>query len=444
MSVSPSLPGQSYPPRHQSRASQASYTTSRYWWLHPSKVLAFLLIPLYCLMYVWAPEDVLLGFQRFFTGSYFWLGLAYLLMVLLGSCLAVSLRYGQPSLARVKVPSFYLDMLAWLTVAAYLLWFRDIFRNPGLLFTLLRGDAVASNALRNFVTTIPGVTTLSQLGVVYMVFYSYRRFVLRLPQGRRRFDCYAVLIVGLTLFRALVWAERLALIEVFLATAVVLISFRPPASRLLRLALRFAPLLGFMGLVLIFGAFEFYRSWAAWHQFSEASFWDFVLLRIARYYYTALNNGAGVLHTGEWPDWRLMHTFSWFYRFPILGEVFFRGFEVTSPVPVFLQRFGVPEFTNASGIFTVFYDLGSLGGLLYGFAFGVLLGYSYKTCLRMSGLGVVLYPALYMGLLEIFRILYLGESRAFPIVAFLLLGYALNPLLSPKASRKLRSAADAA
>lgn len=71
----------------------------------------------------------------------------------------------------------------------------------------------------------------------------------------------------------------------------------------------------------------------------------------------------------------------------------------------------------------VFYDLGIPLALLYAAAWGAALGVWYRQFVRGEGLGACMYPAVFISLLEIFRILYFGNPRGFPVLLMILVGY---------------------
>ena len=59
-------------------------------------------------------------------------------------------------------------------------------------------------------------------------------------------------------------------------------------------------------------------------------------------------------------------------------------------------------------------DFGVAGGLLYWFVIGLFCGWIYHAYRRRELSGLLLYPMIYLGLLELPLALYWGEGRAFP------------------------------
>jgi hypothetical protein len=81
-----------------------------------------------------------------------------------------------------------------------------------------------------------------------------------------------------------------------------------------------------------------------------------------------------------------------------------------------------PEFNNPSGIYIPFVDYGVAGGLLYWLVCGLVCGYLYKEFKQRTITGIVLYPAIYMSLIEATRILYWADGRFFPGMFLLVVG----------------------
>ena len=89
----------------------------------------------------------------------------------------------------------------------------------------------------------------------------------------------------------------------------------------------------------------------------------------------------------------------------------------------YLWRYGDPEFNNMSGIFMVIYDIGLIGSFFYVIIWGFLMGYFYRSFVKSSGIGMIFYPAMLLSLIEVTRIVYLSETRVFPIFLALTIGY---------------------
>jgi hypothetical protein len=70
------------------------------------------------------------------------------------------------------------------------------------------------------------------------------------------------------------------------------------------------------------------------------------------------------------------------------------------------------EFNNADGMLFPLMDFGAPGGLIYWAAAGLVCGWLYERFRRMDLSGLLLYPVIYLALLEVPLTLYWGEGRA--------------------------------
>jgi oligosaccharide repeat unit polymerase len=392
----------------------------RYWWFKPYSLVFFFILPAYLLLFLIGID---LEFTRdYLSLDYLLLGLLYL--VTLGGAAYIGAGTGKGGPVTIPILSinrWYLDLIAGLTILAYVIWFFDVIFNPGLLLSVLLGQAAN---LRGEISTIPGLTTLTQLGVAYGIFYACYRWVFRqaLP---RRYTLYLVVIIILAVFRTLAWSERLGLIELVLPIALIYFSSLRVSGRTARVFLTLGPLAGLVGVIVIFGLAEYFRSWLNWAQYRSDNLLIFMIDRFHTYYATSVNNGAGLLTELPWPDLKAHYTFSWLYAFPGVGEALAEYVGARPVMDSFLDLFGDQEFTTFTGIFPVYYDFGILGGLVYAAVVGAVTGICYRQFNRGAGIGLLLYPFLYISLAEILRILYLGESRTFPVFIFLVIGYLL-------------------
>jgi oligosaccharide repeat unit polymerase len=410
------------------------------WWLNPFTLCLFFLVPLFTLIFlvpsIFGARAVNLTFLTYFTWKYYLIGVVWLLALangaLIGALTYVVNKTEMPS--PVTFNRFYLDVLAVLTIFAYLIWYRSLFIDPSALVALATGNPSASYTIRATNRTIAGITTLTQLGGAYVVFHLYQTWGAQRPFVGKRYAFYLYTIVGLALFRVYAWSERLALIEVVVPIAVLYVAYRAPRTPLSRAVVHSLPFLGIVALLIFFGITEYVRSWASHYQYQSTGFWEFVSKRLVSYYYTALNNGAGMLTVYEWPTWRMEAILDWLYKFPFLIGAVVRFVADVRPETSFLERYANPEYNNLSGIFMVILDVGLVGGFIFAAALGWLLGYLWRALLWRQPAGVF-YPICFLTLLEMFRILYLTGGRAFPTLLALLIGYLLFKENAPRAGR---------
>ena len=395
------------------------------WWLRPQALVAFGILPVFSLLYL-LPH--LLGqdatgvrFRVYFDRTAFILGVGFFcvlastatlfhhLNVRLGPAVAGSQEGSVP-----RLPMAAIDVTALLTLFAYFLAFRGFVTSPGSVLAVFQGSGFSGHSLA---PKIAGVTTLTQLGCVFITSALVWAWVYRVSLPKR-VPVYFALIASLTVFRAFMWTERLALIEFVTPIVVVGAAYRVrPRTGFGQGVLGLFPLLAVGAALVVFAATEYFRSWVShYQQASGLTFWEFVARRFLGYYYTSLNNGAGILALSDWPDWSFSSTAHWLRQFPFGVGTIFTHFVGDSEYFSFLVRYADPEFTNASGVFSAFGDLGIGGAAWYAAAWGAVLGYWYADFIKGRGLGVLMYPVAFVSLPESLRLLYLSNSRAFPIL----------------------------
>lgn len=400
------------------------------WWVQPQKLLLFFLIPAYVLVYLLPQllggENTFIRASIYFNDFYFALGLLYLFLIFLGTLIGGGYNAAQgPDRTRYfYVRTGFLDVLAWITIIAYVIWFhRILFSAPQLIFDVLTGKSNAFYVSRAMNVRIPGVTSATHFGAGYFIFYTYRLLARKYISTPVRLHYYALAIALLTLLQVVGNAERLALLEIMMPIIVILIGggyvFKRGVTRFLAY---FAPYLGVLLLLGFFAITEYLRSWSSFYQHERIDFKSFVVDRLVAYYYTALNNGAGLLEEFRWPTFNMEYVLDWVHKFPVLGK-YFSNWLGRSGTEKFLEKYTDPEFTNMSGIFTILYDLGYVAWGLYALLLGIGLGYLFRTFRSGNGVGIALYPAVFIGILEVMRIPYFGETRGFSSLLPILIGY---------------------
>jgi hypothetical protein len=236
--------------------------------------------------------------------------------------------------------------------------------------------------------------------------------------------------------RAVLWSERLAVIEAAAAYGVTAAAFLRLRSADQR---RLAALLPFIGPVLLYLAFtttEYFRSWAFYKNYYD-SVWTFAFERLSAYYALATNNGIGLLQeTRDWPGYTGRYVLEWLYRMPGLGEILLEmvGTDPRTAYHAFLELHGRPEFNNPTGIFVTVFDIGYTGSALYFFCIGALVGALWKSWYRHRLAGLFFYPFCFLFMLELLRFNYFAASRFVPIVASLLVAGILLTL--PQRARR--------
>ena len=410
------------------------------WWLHPFWVMAapVLILSLIALLLPEAAYRDNWRTPKAFDSDSFGLCLAVVVVFTAGGLLASWIdagfsphrrfapgprdsRFGARELKILFAGAFAV------TVFGYAIWFGSILRHGGIgMFAnvLLAGEA-APDVLKQSAadSTITGVTTITQFGMGTAMLGTYLGFT----QGWRKVRRPLLLLLFFTTVRAVFLSERLSLIEMALPSAVLFIRLIDYGRD--RIAVRrflaVAPIIGILGLYMLFTFTEYFRSWSTFYAGrDEQSLFAFSLLRLLGYYVTALNNGAI-----EWQangSFYFPHsTMAWLWKFPLIGETLQHALGgTTSPSDLrlaLMKAEGNPEFNNPSGIFTVFMDFGVPGTLLYFAVYGFTAVLLYSSYRRGSIVGLFLYSFLLTGLTDQARILYSHSGRAFPTWPLLLL-----------------------
>ncbi|MBL8659731.1 MAG: oligosaccharide repeat unit polymerase [Rhodospirillales bacterium] len=389
--------------------------------------------------------------HKFLTPQYFFLGLCGVSLFWLGAYVAAKIGSGGARSSARADEIFLLHgahiitlsrIILMLALGSYALYLSPLAANPDLLLDIFRGDPGAdyvSMEMKEHVR-IPGVTSLTQLGIVYVVLFLVRRLYLpkvTIPAIERL--AFAALI-GLAVIRSVVYSERLAAIELLLP-AVVLLCRRPKLSGA---TLAVMPIIGVLLLFSYFATLEFLRSWQDHYKYIEADFIQFASTRLFGYYINALDTGAGFLdHMGGGIG--PVVTLQWLWAFPInfgqstlLATI---GFDVFS-YNDFLYYYANGEFNNGSGLFAPFLDFGIAGGAICWLGLGVISGALFRSYLDGGLMGLLLYPSWYTSVVEIPRIFNFSNTRYFPalvvsIIIILWLSLSRRPAASPSVRRSL-------
>ncbi len=391
------------------------------WWIRPHTFVLFILLPLFLLLPLLPPppKDV----KTYFGTEMYLLGIGLLVLFGIGSWLGACGidRFRRRPASSLHLRVLLLDLLFLMTFAAYVTWFLEILLNPALL---LQAAQFGAFEVRGQVSNIPGITSFTQAGIPFFICY----FVATRYCGQKlgfRFHIYIAILLALAMVRTFIWAERLALLEIVIPVLLLSIPTWRSRSRSLRGGLIAAPLFGIAALIVFFGVMEYFRSWLDFYAESEESFPNFILQRISNYYVTAVNNAVGYLvENGDWPRWDGRYVLSGIYAIPGISEALVTEFALRPDTfSAFLSNYLDDEFNNFSGLYFPIVDFGLIVGPLVLAAYALLTGYCWRLFALQSIGGLLFYPLVYVGLIDLLRVMYLGNSRSVIPVALLTIIY---------------------
>ena len=405
------------------------------WWLSPPGAVAFVVPVTLGLAAYYSPAD----FRTYFrTPKSLTSGTAALFAVggfalTLGALVAQSgtrqpTRPGrwpwleEPQLAVLRRSS---TVLYRVTLIGYLSFVLAAARNgvraADVVSAVLRQN-VASGRLEAQIGTVPGITTLTQVGIAWAVVAT----LVAVHRPDRRDGARAVVLGVITLLRAYLLTERLAVIEVAVPIiVVVLLRASQSPSSLRRAMVRVAPVPLVALLLLGFAASEYSRSYQFYKTRTNDGLLVFSAKRLSGYYATAYNNGQLLLTHEHYVGRLPFDTVQALWTAPGISQLHtydrLTGRDQGQDYNDILNTYGNPEFNNPGGLAAPFVDYGQYGGLLALFCAGLATGLGYRAFVNGRVLALLLYPLVVTGLFELPRFLYWTLGRTVPAVVALLL-----------------------
>lgn len=406
------------------------------WWLRPAPLVLCIVVPLYLSFLAFDYENVVP--RRYLPNANYVWGLVLLLALALGASISSGWKsstdkpgIGESPHTAFQIPGWMTAPLLVFTVVAYVVWFGPLMFEPQYIFEVFSGER---DNLRGIVSTMPGVTTLTQCGVAFVVLVTIKKYAAGGIAGWERVGIW--LVIALAVGRAFLWAERLAVLEVLVPWAVTTAAFY--RFRTLNGA-RLAVALPLVAPVLLFFAFagtEYFRSWRFYQDYYD-SIWEFTYERLMTYYAVASNSGIGLLEeASDWPRYTFRFVLEWAYTMPKLGRMLIDAFgDARLDFSQFLLAHGDIEFNNPSGLFPIVFDVGYFGSALYFLIAGLLIGLARRSYSRKHPFGLMFYPFCLLFILELLRFNYLAASRFVPIAGSLLVALYLMYELPRKRER---------
>lgn len=399
-----------------------------FWWLHPAWLFG-LVCGLTLLVAYWQSN---VDFQLYRTVKYInesHLALGCLIVFAFSCGCYFAMESSQTSRSGVRRESlrFWFWCCLALTVFGYVVWLAVGVKNgatPGLLLELLRSDEFefVDSMREDYFPNIPGVTTCTQFALATTLLGILLYF-----QGDRYVGKWLVGLFAVACVRAIVLSERMALIELALpaiALAVRLAILSGKTATHWRTLGRVLPLAAPIVLALTFGAFEYFRSWH-YYQNQFNSYPQFVVWRLSGYYTTSHNNGAMALATNAARPLPYF-TVEALWEFPGVEDSPFGYEELTSVSIVdqhkaMLDNFGNPELNNEGGLFQPLLDWGLPLSLVFWLGYGFLAGRTYSSFQAGTLAGLLIYPAIFLTVIDVPRLLLISDPRLTPSLAMLLL-----------------------
>ncbi|MEN8511609.1 oligosaccharide repeat unit polymerase [Burkholderia sp. RS02] len=401
--------------RRAARAGRAAGYAG-YWWEDPARLVLIFILPLYAMLSIGLLGDQKSIARIYFDGYAAFAGGLFLLVLTASAWFAATDAQFRrvPDDGPVELSPRVLDFVFALALFGYLVMMSGILAHPAVLLSFLSGTANTFELIE-LKGRVTGLSTFTQATAPFVALYFY---VFRTPvKGFNRYKAYLAVLTVLTLLRSFIFAERLAIIEMVLPFALMVVRFRFGRKRSRLLAL--GPYAAIPLLLGLFIVNEYNRSWETYYINIYDNIFDFALERLGLYYSTSLNNGAGILNVLGWGSGHPMFTFDWLLRFPVVGATLQPWLDSGDSLDLFLNSYADPEFNNPSGIFVHFYEWGWFGLLNAAFA-GWVFGRGYAGWRSGNGFWCCAHAVLYVSLMEILRIPNLFSGRNFVPVVLLI------------------------
>lgn len=266
--------------------------------------------------------------------------------------------------------------------------------------------------------TIPGVTTVTQLmSVAVVCLYTAR--IVGFKCTSQKWKIYFGLFI--TLIRAQVNHERLAIIEILLPLFVVWVLTNKHKIKLNSLMIYTLLAICFY---LFFSINEFFRSWQYYRLKIDINFFSFTFHRLLDYYSTSLNNGVIYINYHAEISRVPIIGLDFVWNFPLFGPILFEHFQGNDPSLSWSRILrivsGTDEFNNLHVYPSLYADFGVFGMVLTIFILSVCYSSAYYKIVNGDYRYIVGYSILTIGIIELPREFWFGSGRAFPIIIALI------------------------
>lgn len=326
------------------------------------------------------------------------------------------------------VPRWYLRGGMVVAMFAYLVWFALGIKRAGGIGSLFSIYLIKPFYVKSVILkTAPGITTLTQVAVAAIpLLICYHRLA--------RVDLVLIGVILLFgILRAFVFSERLAILELAVPVAFLMLSLK-----------RFSWVKAFYYIVIfiilaisLFIISESFRSFAHKEWSSIEALFRAGTVRFLGYYMTSVNNALFFINNYAFAS-PLYFAFQAIWRFPGLRGVY-TSLTGSKPIhaPQVLYYYGMnPEFNTATTIGSWVVDFGLLGTFIVALFFGFFSGALYRLASQNRFIAA-LYSVWLVGLLEFMRISYFTSTRLFPAYLFFTGGLLLAPRVKQTGSKRL-------
>lgn len=401
------------------------------WAFSPWTLLLSLPIPLFLISIIQPASSYLLWGQPYWITQEY-VVLAAATIFILGFIFSINARVNRSStkilfsndlvrkLRRAK------NAIALLVSISYFIWIVSGLTkglNVSILLDALNGSNGAIWKLKtDILAPISGVTTWVALATIL----GPLAIILWRITGESQ-KVLLITLLGVTALRATFFSERLAIVELGIACIFAYAStarqvplpLRTVKNYVLTLSIAFTLYVGF------FSATELIRSWVYYSNKTQISIVQFSFERIIAYYATALNNGALYININKysWSPFDLIQgTFDTTLASNSIAFLGASGLEKFSAALFYRSN---PEFNNVSGLLITNSSLGIVGSWIFWIVIGSLACLVFNKASSGSLIAFLAYPIFAIGIIEIVRLFYFGQTRIIPnlIALFVLSTY---------------------
>ena len=303
-------------------------------------------------------------------------------------------------------------ILIIITFLAYTIWFINLWRIYGasIVLNLLVDIGSQYDLFRDEGKggKISGITTFTEIGIMAAPLGTY--IIMQFREKKNKIIKISLIILFIvSALRAAIFAERIAMLEVVIPSLIVVIAYNKGKHRRL---MKIAPVFGILFLFLVFGLFEYNRSWIRhYNQIYNGDIVSFVIDRVLGYYIVVFNTEC--IQVNFVPiKWFPQDTLWWLWNFPGMSNV---PYEITGIKIDYLARWGNPEYNNNGGILTYYRDFWFFGVILQ-FFLGHIIKRLYVRYINRNFWGLIIFPIIIYGLLELPRYPFFSSFKMFFVV----------------------------